>query len=431
MHSLKRLLVSACASLCALGFSSIAVAGGYDTPMLYSARHMGMGGTAIGYVNDPSALFHNPSGLAQVERGEVLGDFSLLLGNIKASPSITAKDVTSDLTTAPFFLVGGAYRIHPKIVIGVGVYPVASAGATFHYGAPGFEDTTELFFLEASPGIAFNLLPNLRIGAGYRITYVRLKRYEGNPTTSDTPFLDFTVTGENYTGFRVGAEYDALPWWHFGVVYRNPTTTKVSNDHGVALATNFSDVSTKFKLPAKLGAGTRVDFDDFGFSGSVALDWEYTFNSENQGYPLIGTQPATAGMPNPTPTSVSNVFDWSNSQTVRVGFEYRFIEDRVEHYKHVAARIGYVYDEKTANAEYPTPFGTPPGATQVFTLGTGYNGGTWQANLAYAYRTGTGAVTKADLNAPGRQDCQFCGAAGNQDYAIHLHGVYGDVSYKF
>ncbi|HEX3776858.1 MAG TPA: outer membrane protein transport protein [Polyangiaceae bacterium] len=420
----------ACTIASTICVGSVARAGGYDTPMLYSARHMGMGGAAIGYVDDPSALFHNPSGLGQVQRGEALGDFSLLLGKIRASPSAVAKDVTSDLTTAPFFLVGAAYRVHPRIVLGVGVYPVASAGATFHYGAPGFEDTTELFFLEASPGIAFNILPNLRIGAGYRITYVRLKRYEGNPTTSETPFLDFTVTGENYTGFRVGAQYDPLPWLDFGVVYRNPTITKVSNDHGTALALEFQDVSTKFKLPAKLGLGSRADFDQFGFAGSVAVDWEYTFNSENTGYPLIGTQ-VMPGQPAPAPTSVPNVFDWSDSQTVRVGFEYRFLDDPAEQLKHVAARVGYVYDSKTANAEYPTPFGTPPGPTQIFTLGTGYNGGTWQANLAYAYRFGTGAVTQADLSAPGRQPCQFCGSAGKQDYAIHLHGLYVDVSYKF
>ena len=45
----------------------IAQAGGYDTPMLYSARHMGVGGAAAGYVNDPSALYHNPAGLAHTE----------------------------------------------------------------------------------------------------------------------------------------------------------------------------------------------------------------------------------------------------------------------------------------------------------------------------------------------------------------------------
>jgi long-subunit fatty acid transport protein len=431
MSKFTRAALSAWAAATVLVAPALANAGGYDTPMLYSARHMGMGGAAIGYVNDPSALFHNPAGLGQIERGEVLGDFSLLLGKIQASPSITAKDVTSDLTVAPFFLVGAAYRVHPQIVLGVGVYPIASAGATFHYGAPGFEDRTELFFLEASPAIAFNVLPNLRIGAGYRLTYVRLVRYEGNPNVSDPPFLDFTLTGQNYTGFRVGAQWSALPWLQFGAVFRNPTTTKVTNDHGTALALEFQDVSTKFKLPAKLGAGGRADFDSFGLPGSVAVDYEYTFNSENQGYPLIGTEPTMPGQPTPAPTSVSNVFDWSDSQTVRVGVEYRLLKDPSGDFEHVAVRAGYVYDSKTANPQYPTPFGTPPGPTQVVTLGTGYNGGNWQTNLAYAYRFGHGAVTKADLNAPGRQECQFCGTAGNQDYAIHLSGLYADVSYKF
>jgi len=422
------------ASLCGgaaaylLALPSRALAGGYDTPMLYSARHMGMGGTAIGYVNDPSALFHNPAGLAQVEHGEVLGDFSLLLGNIRSTPSVLAqaRDVTSDLTVAPFFLLGAAYRVHPRIVLGVGVYPIASAGATYHYGGAGFEDRTELFFLEASPAIAWNILDNLRIGAGYRFTYVRLARYQGRPGGSETPSLDFTLTGENYQGFRVGAQWSALPWLEFGVVYRNPTTTKVTNDHGIALMTQFQDVSTKFTLPSKFGAGTRADFDRFGLSGSVAVDYEYTFNSQNKGYPLIGTAPAAT-----SPTSVSNVFQWSDSQTVRVGLEYRFLKDATEHFEHVAARAGYVYDTKTANPQYPTPFGTPPGPTQVLTVGTGYNGGKWQTNLAYAYRFGHGAVTEADLSAPGRQECQFCGRVGKQDYAIHLHGIYIDGSYKF
>ena len=52
--------------------ASTVQAAGYDTPMLYSARHMGMGGAAIGSVDDPSALFHNPAGLARVRGGAVM-----------------------------------------------------------------------------------------------------------------------------------------------------------------------------------------------------------------------------------------------------------------------------------------------------------------------------------------------------------------------
>jgi long-chain fatty acid transport protein len=424
MPNLMRRACAVLSAACALGVSASASAGGYDTPMLYSARHMGMGGAAIGYVNDPSAVFHNPAGLAQIEHGEVLGDFSLLLGGIHASPGISARDIDSDLTVAPFFLVGAGYRIQDRITLGVGVYPVASAGATFNYG--GTKDSTELFFLEASPAIAFNVLPNLRIGAGYRVTYVRLNRYSGQPGSSDTPYLDFTVTGQNYTGFRVGAQWSAFPWLDFGAVFRNPTTTKVTNTHGTALRLEFSDVSTKFKLPAKLGFGSRADFESFGLHGAVAFDLEYDFNSENKGYPLVGTAPGDS-----TPTSVSNVFDWSNSTTARIGLEYRLWRNQLLELDRVALRAGYVYDSKTANPEYPTPFGTPPGPTQVVTTGAGYNGGKWQANLAYAYRFGHGAVTAADLNAPGRQTCQFCSVNGKDDYSIHLSGIYVDASYKF
>src|SRR5262245_25516398 len=126
MFDLRRKLCSAGLALGLAALSARAHAGGYDTPMLYSARHLGLGGTAIGYVNDPSALFHNPAGLAQVGRGEVLVDFSLLLGKIHASPLglSGARNIDSDLTKAPFFLLGEAFRVHDAIVLGVDLYPI-------------------------------------------------------------------------------------------------------------------------------------------------------------------------------------------------------------------------------------------------------------------------------------------------------------------
>ena len=109
-------LLSACLLLAAS--ASSALAAGYDTPILYSARHMGMGGTAIGYVNDPSAVFHNPAGFAHVKKAATLLDISFLTGHIQAVPSDKWEGyndgvnggVTSEPVVAPAFLVGGAYR---------------------------------------------------------------------------------------------------------------------------------------------------------------------------------------------------------------------------------------------------------------------------------------------------------------------------------
>ena len=79
----KRLALGAVllAALC----PGLAGAAGFDTPILYTARHQAMGGTAIAYVADPSAGFHNPAGLQGVEGLGLLADFSLILGKVRAT----------------------------------------------------------------------------------------------------------------------------------------------------------------------------------------------------------------------------------------------------------------------------------------------------------------------------------------------------------
>ncbi|MBK6810061.1 MAG: hypothetical protein IPG81_14395 [Sandaracinaceae bacterium] len=174
-------LISALVALAALLLPAGARAGGYDTPMLYSARHMGMGGAAVGYVGDASALFHNPAGLAQIGRYHLILDVSLLVGDLQASPVVGAENITSERTVAPAFLVGAAFRVHERVTLGVGVFPVAAAGGEYRYTQPGGSapvvDRTSLNFFEFTPAIAVNIDEiGLRIGASYRITYVQLER---------------------------------------------------------------------------------------------------------------------------------------------------------------------------------------------------------------------------------------------------------------
>jgi long-subunit fatty acid transport protein len=418
-----------CSLLTLVGVGGTAIAGGYDTPMLYSARHMGMGGTAIPNVEDPSALFHNPAGLGHVRKFVALGDFSLLLARIKGSPGSEALDIKSEQTVAPLFLLGAAHRINDWLVAGLGVYPIASAGATYKYPFLDFtfEDTTRLVFIEASPGLAVNLLNDrLRLGVGYRLTYVSLERYQGDRTLPQ-PGTDFKLTGLDAKGFRLGAQYTIVEGIAVGAVYRHKTKTHVANDNGRAVGFQFHDVSTEFVLASKLGGGVHADVGHFG----LGLDLEYLFNSQNAGYPLVGTPDATDTNPNPAPLEVSNVFEWKNEFTLRTGVEYRLdTPTAVDDKARVALRLGYVFDGKTANPVYPSAFGTPPGPTHVLTAGAGLRICRWDVNVAYARRFGHGAVTATDVTTPGRRTCQFCGAAGKEDYEISVNGLYVDLSFK-
>jgi long-subunit fatty acid transport protein len=428
MRPAGRILILVSAALPAL-LPAAARAGGYDTPMLYSARHMGMGGTAIGYVDEPSAIFHNPAGLAHTPTLSVTGDVSLLLAKVRSTPNVTQQDLTSEQTVAPLGLLGGGLRLNEIVTVGLGVYPIALAGAKYKY-TTGVEDRTTLAFIEASPAVALNLPGNVRLGAGYRVTYTSVRRFQGTP---DEPFLDFKMDGVNWLGFRVGAQWTPVRWLQLGGVYRHKTKTKVTNDRGIAgrvfdemamkLVPNvFADIETTFVLPSKAGMGARADF----WHLSVALDGEYLFNSQNGGYPLEGLPLIPSGSPR---TAVANVFEWKDEVTVRAGLELRM--GFVPAIQRLALRGGYIYDGKTTNPHYPSPFGTPPGPTQVITTGLGWKGEGWQVNAAFARRFGTGEVTAAEVNDPANKPCTFCGKAGALPYKIGVTGLYLDFSYAY
>lgn len=407
-----------------------AAAGGYDTPLLYSARHMGMGGVAISFVNDPSAIFHNPAGLARAHRLSVLGDFSPVIGSINGSPAVGAGgapiNLRSETTFAPFFLLGLSYQPLPWLAIGLAAYPVASAGGEYVYqnaGGTTVVDYTKLFFLEIAPAIAFHLPGRVTLGASYRITMVSLERSQ-TPEGSD-PTLSMDLSGFNFAGFRVGAQWEAiapemrLPVDHLsiGLTYRHVTRTAVEADQITALGMPLYEATSEFTLPSQLGAGLRLDVVGLG----IAFDFIYGFNSQNTDTTISANM---VQGDDSTRLSLANIFEWENAVTLRTGLEYtiRLTGQGDRHL--LRPRIGYVYDGKTTNEEYVTAFGTPPAPTHVITAGLGYDGGPWEINLAYAYRFGEVDVTFDPEQR--ERPCQFCSYPGH--YEVDLHGVYLDLS---
>lgn len=422
--------------LCVLAVAARAQAAGFDTPILYSARHMGMGGTAIGYVNDPSAAFHNPAGLGQVRGLSLLGDLSLLAGRITASPGNGLGDLpdadgnypsrTSQLIVAPAFLIGGGYRLSEYLSVGVAAFPVASATGEYRgeslTGNPTV-DRTKLLFLETTPVLALSLPQGVRIGLGYRITLSELERVQGDRDNPQS--FDFTASGVDYAGFRVGAQWTINPRFSVGAVYRHKIEPKLTADSGVAYA-DVVDLKTRFVLPSKLGLGGRADFGALG----IALDLEYGFYSQNDRTRLQGcnpSQPPQSGRPSCSVNGqarkleyADNVFDWKDAPTVRIGAEYKLTDNW-------PVRVGYVFDGQASSQNYPSAFGTPPAASHSGTVGAGYRGERFQVNVAGALRLASTEVTPSDVEG---KDCATCSKAG-KDYSLWLSGAYVDFSYDF
>lgn len=387
---------------------------GFDTPILYTARHQGMGGTAIASVNDASAGFHNPAGLQGVRGLGLIADFSLILGKVQASPT-TTDNLESRTVVAPFFLVGAAYRLRPWLTLGLAGFPVASGGAEYRYPVGRTKpatwlDKTDIVFFEVTPMLSLNVprdrfVPGkLAFGAGYRFDYVTFTRERGEPESLS--YLNLHMKGTSFSGVRLGLQYQPIEPLKFGVVFRNKVVVGTHADTAKVLTAEATGAALDFVLPAKLGFGMRADLGRLG----LATDVEWAFQSQNQRPPLSGTLMGQKA-------EVPNVFDWQNGVTLRLGAEYR-----VGARERFPLRVGYIFDSRVSNPAYPSAFGTPPAATRTFTAGAGYVQDTWQVNLAISRRFGSTHVTAAELG----KGCQFCGFAG--DYALRMTGLYVDAS---
>lgn len=389
--------------------ASPALAAGFDTPILYTARHQALGGTAIASVNDPSAGFHNPAGLQGVQRFDFIGDFSLILGKVRATPDVNAGNLESNTVVAPFFLAGGAFRVSEYLTLGVAGFPVASGGAEYHYRLSGKDivDKTEIVFFEVTPMLSFNIpSAHLSFGYGHRLSYVTFDREKGEQ--SDPRILNLKLSGINPEGFRVGMQWAPIEALKLGVVYRNPVTVTTSADKATTFGLEATNGELDFNLPSKLGFGTRVDIGPLGFGNDV----EYAFQSQNKRPPLKGTLTGAH-------VEVPNVFDWQNGITFRTGVEYRIGKEPM-----IPLRIGYIFDSRVTNPAFPSAFGTPPAATRTFTAGIGYVEPTWQVNLAVSRRHGQANIPQSALGDPAV--CRFCGFAGQ--YEITMTGLYVDAS---
>lgn len=372
-----------------------------------------MGGTAIASVDDASAGFHNPAGLQGIKGLGFIGDFSMILGKVRSNPDDTfTGNLESNTVVAPFFLLGAGYRVHPWITLGLAGFPVASGGAKYEYkaGAADFVDSTEIVFFETTPMLSLNVpkdrwLPGkLAFGAGYRFSYVTFDREKGPP--EKLTFLDMKMKGTNWSGFRVGVQYQPIEQLKLGAVFRNKVVVETTADSATVLAMKGTDVSLDFTLPAKLGFGARVDIADVGLGADV----EWAFQSQNKHPPIKGTLSGAK-------QEVPNVFEWQNGVTCRFGAEYRLGKAPT-----IPLRLGYIYDTQVTNSLYPSAFGTPPAPTHTLTAGLGYVQEHWQVNIAGSRRMGS---TNVDVTNPDKR-CPLCGFPGK--YSITMTGIYIDAS---
>jgi long-chain fatty acid transport protein len=348
----RRLLPVFAATVLSLACTESARAAGFSV-FEAGGKALGMGGAFAAQADDPSAVFFNPAGVADLEGVQLYAGVSLIFtgtefAGVNPDPGFGVKEETGTLVFPPF----NAYltwQVAENVGVGIGVFNPFGLGQEWddepQFTGRHIAHDTELRTFDINPTAAWRPHERVSIGAGLQIMFaeVDLKRYLQEWDPDGSGFLDVghvRLKGNSWDfGFNAGALFD-LDDFSIGATYRSKVTSTVEGDATFeqlpsgnpafddAVAAQFPEsqgVAADVKLPwmATLAGAYRgverwvfeVDLVFFGWSEFDELTFEFDDPSLES----------------------SRVQDYEDKVQIRTGGQYT-VNDAWE------IRAGYYYD---------------------------------------------------------------------------------------
>ncbi|HKP60688.1 MAG TPA: outer membrane protein transport protein [Polyangiales bacterium] len=355
---------------------------------LFDARSMGMGGTGVAFLDSAGAIPTNPALLDQIGKLTLTLNGFLFISQPEAPYRITHSNpdgttydnwetIRSDTIYAPLFFVGGAYRLHERIVVGAGFYPIIGQGTQASYKPapelkPELEVTNDLAagLIELGNAVSVKVTDTFALAAMWRITYLTQKLKtplpgralgglvfdkNGNPV-----YGDVEVSGVNFGGFQLGLLWKASKNVRLGFSYRNKVVVK---GEGTTTSTNPIDGSAieleteqPFANPHAFRAGIAVSAMDDKFL--FTTDVKYLMYEESWKTLDVTTVRDGKSMTTSTP------LNWKDAFNVHLGSEYQVTDG-------FRARLGYIMSTTATPEDYAKAFTAPPGVAHCWTAGIG------------------------------------------------------------
>jgi long-chain fatty acid transport protein len=385
----------------------------------HGAAAMGIAGAFVAVANNPTAVFHNPAGIAFLKGTQVSLGTTLITSNASLAlsnwPDPRFQKVEPDrqwFYPSTFYIT---HSISDNLVAGFGFFSPYGLGLRWPDEYPlryiSVEDDMKTFIF--NPTIAYKVSENFSLGFGVSYIYAtlqfRLSEFEqldigpllglpvpivSNfevPVTLDASGSAFGLNagalykGENYSvgvnwrgGFNIDFEGD-LDLGTPLVQIPPPYDQLVPPGQIEAIIPSQGDAATSFSFPHILGIGMAFNPTEML---TLSLDFHYILWSSYDEFivainaPLL-LPPLPAGVDVPGFEDKEVVEDWENAWIIRGGAEYWVSES-------FALRLGAFYDKAPQPVETMDPI--LPDADRIgITGGLGYRSGNFVINLAYQY----------------------------------------------
>jgi len=363
--------------LCLSLLASQLFAGGFALTGVGS-RATSMGGAFRGLSDDPSAMFWNPAGLGFMNENSFSLGGTFILPTSSWDPSGTAQSQFPGYS-ATEYEAETSLRMFPNAFLtmtrdsrfkwGLGLYVPYGLGTTWDaYDLPsqspmgplvyadGFPDEemmSSVAVIDLHPTVAYQILPNLSVGAGLSAMYgmIDIAQIKFNPALGASyPFVpitsDLSGSGIGF-GANMGLMFKPTRCMSIGVSGKLPSVISMEGDAEVYLWSpasidslgnpvppqkmgGKSDIEADLKLPAEIGIGiasTRIP------NLTITLDYAYTMWERLDEVKVEMKDPAAVLG---TTESVL-VFDWENTHRISIGGEYDLGATRL--------RAGAFYDQ--------------------------------------------------------------------------------------
>ncbi|MET4695940.1 OmpP1/FadL family transporter [Endozoicomonas lisbonensis] len=357
-----------------------AVAGGFEKATLWDAKYSALAGAAVSSVNNSSAIFFNPAGLAFAESN----DFAL-----HASPTWTQASGPAD---GENFMKGergfspaggftGLFQLNDRFTMGYGVYATGGASASYKdvtvgnvSNIPALDTSvtgdysTKIQIVEAGLGLAYQINNNWSVGGTYRLTYATadiniLSEADvlGANVGAEVGYND--MSGWNNFGVRLGAMYRPdSERWGWGINFRSEVKAEVdgkaSYRTGNSVVNDRSgydriDATAETALPMQISTGGHYLLND---NWTLYGEITYSEYSNNEEIAFSSKEEDVA-----VPRINTN---WNDQYNYRIAAEYTGIDGW-------SLRGGYIYTTPVVPEEYAAPTFSTAGNAHTITFGAG------------------------------------------------------------
>ncbi|HEC32451.1 MAG TPA: hypothetical protein ENI41_08165 [Deltaproteobacteria bacterium] len=351
---------------------------------LHGAKAASMGTAFVAVADDPSAIVHNPAGIATMEGTHTYNGVTAIFPTTKYTSTGGESERTKFRVFFPPHLYLCSDMKTEKVSFGLGVFsPFGVGGRYWDKNSPTrfVSIKSTIASVAINPVFAIKATPDLSIGIGFFYLHslnTAERRVDQSIFGADTAKFSLEADGGGW-GYNLGFLWKPRENLSFGIAYRSHIKVHQSGEAKLKyIATPLQPFFGGRKFETDID--TDVDFPDllnFGVAylpvQNVTLSIEAEFGNwsrfDKQEIDFDKEIPA-AGF-----TDCTIDLDWEDAWILKFGIEYRLKDS-------LAFRAGYVFVETPVPDRTLSPC-NPDSKQHNFTIGMGYSSGKWTLDWFY------------------------------------------------